>query len=184
MIPAYRIAGARRHDLHRIAAIERAAGELLRGHAPDAVLNETTSEHELRIAQRQGRLWVVLAGDTPVGFAHVEVIETDSAHLVEIDISPDHGRRGLGAQLVMEVLKWAAEHDYRAVTLTTFRDVPWNMPFYKRLGFEEIPRAALSPALTAVLEDEARRGLDPARRVAMRWLTPSYLVEGSPPDAR
>jgi hypothetical protein len=67
------------------------------------------------------------------------------------------------------VCRWAEERGYLAVTLTTFRDVPWNMPFYARLGFEEIPAATLTPALRSVLEDEARRGLDPARRVAMRW---------------
>ncbi len=47
--------------------------------------------------------------------------------------------------------------------LTTFRDVPWNMPFYARLGFDEVAPNELTPALRAVLADEARRGLDPAR---------------------
>jgi hypothetical protein len=42
------------------------------------------------------------------------------------------------------------------------------MPFYARLGFELIPPAELSSVLRAVVEDETRRGLDPARRVAMR----------------
>ena len=168
-MPFYRITGARPRDLHLIGAIELAAAKLLRGHAPDAVLNESTSERDLRRADSQGRLWVALACDTPVGFAHVAVIEPDAAHLEEIDVHPDHGRRGLGTRLVAEVCKWAEERRYSAVTLTTFRDVPWNMPFYARLGFEEVPAAALSPALRSVLQDEARRGLDPVRRVAMRW---------------
>ena len=55
------------------------------------------------------------------------------------------------------------------VTLTTFRDVPWNMPFYARLGFTVISAAQLSPALRARVQDEARRGLDPLTRVAMRF---------------
>jgi hypothetical protein len=42
------------------------------------------------------------------------------------------------------------------------------MPFYRKLGFEVIPRDKLSPALRAVNDDEARRGLDAARRVVMR----------------
>jgi hypothetical protein len=67
------------------------------------------------------------------------------------------------------VLRWAQRRGHLAVTLTTFRDVPWNMRFYARLGFEEIQAATLSPTLRAVLEDEVRRGLDPVRRVAMRW---------------
>ena len=48
------------------------------------------------------------------------------------------------------------------------RDVPWNMPFYARLGFGIVPRMQLSAALSAIVEDETRRGLDPARRVVMR----------------
>jgi hypothetical protein len=43
------------------------------------------------------------------------------------------------------------------------------MPFYARLGFEEVPADALSPALQAVRRDETRRGLDPSRRVVMRY---------------
>jgi GNAT superfamily N-acetyltransferase len=168
-MPLYRIVGARPRDLHRLGAIELAAAMLLRGHAPDTVLNEVTGEQELKEAQRQGRLWVALAGDTPVGFAHVEVLEPNAAHLLEIDVHPDHGRRGLGRRLVAEVCRWAEVGGYPAVTLTTFRDVPWNMPFYARLGFEEIPTATLTPALKSVFQDETRRGLDPARRVAMRW---------------
>jgi hypothetical protein len=42
------------------------------------------------------------------------------------------------------------------------------MPFYARLGFEEIPPEELTPALLSVVDDETRRGLDPSRRVAMR----------------
>jgi hypothetical protein len=42
------------------------------------------------------------------------------------------------------------------------------MPFYARLGFEEIPRSELGAALRSIVRDETRRGLDPARRVAMR----------------
>ncbi len=81
---------------------------------------------------------------------------------------PDHGRRGVGARLVSAVCEWAARERYAWVTLTTFRDVPWNRPFYERLGFRVIPSAEASPALSSILQDEAQRGLDPARRVAMR----------------
>jgi len=38
-----------------------------------------------------------------------------------------------------------------------------------QLGFEVIPGAELSSVLHWVLEEEARRGLDPSRRVAMRY---------------
>ena len=68
----------------------------------------------------------------------------------------------------MAVCTWAESKGYQAVTLTTFRDVPFNMPFYARLGFHVIVPEEFSPALRSVIEDETRRGLDPRRRVAMR----------------
>jgi predicted N-acetyltransferase YhbS len=138
------------------------------GHAPESVLNETTSLDLLEQAQREDRLWVALADDVPVGFAHVEVIERDAIHLEEIDVHPDHGRRGLGAKLIRHVCEWAAGNGYGGVTLTTFRDVPWNLPFYSRLGFLIVPPEQVSASLQAIVEDETRRGLDPSRRVVMK----------------
>jgi GNAT superfamily N-acetyltransferase len=164
----YTITAARPEDLPQLAAIERAAARLLAGHAPPSVLAETTSDAALKAAQRLGHLWVVLADDRPVGFAHVVQLEPEAIHLEEVDVHPEHGRRGLGARLVRAVCGWAVSAGYRAVTLMTFRDVPFNMPFYARLGFAEIPAEDIGPALRAVIEDETRRGVDPLRRVAMR----------------
>jgi putative acetyltransferase len=166
--PAYTITQARPSDLSRLATIELAAARLLAGHAPESVLTETTGDEVWKAAHAHGHLWVALAEDVPVGFAHVEVLEPAVAHLEEIDVHPEHGRRGLGRKLVMAVCAWAGAKGYQAVTLTTFRDVPFNMPFYARLGFELIPPEEISSVLRAVVEDETRRGLDPARRVAMR----------------
>ena len=168
-LPDYHVMLARPRDLPLLASIELAAARLLVGHAPASVLGETTSQFELRKARRAGRLWVVLAGDEPVGFAHVVVHESGVAHLEEVDVHPDHGRRGLGRRLVQTVCAWATSHGFDAVTLTTFRDPPWNMPFYAQLGFQPVAPDALSGAMLTVVGDEMRRGLDPARRVVMRY---------------
>jgi putative acetyltransferase len=176
----YTIVPARPADVPLLPAIELAAAWLLAAHAPASVLAEQTDEGVLRRAQREGRLWVALARNRPVGFAHVEQLEPGVAHLEELDVHPAHGRRGLGRRLVNAVCRWAAEEGHRSVTLTTFRDVPWNKPFYARLGFEELPRNALSPALRAVVDDETRRGLDPSKRVVMRRRSSRALV--TPPS--
>ena len=164
----YTITAARDRDLDELPAIELAAARLLTGHAPESVLNETTSQDVLEKARRAGHLWVALADDAPVGFAHVVEIEPHAVHLEEIDVRPEHGRRGLGTRLVMHVCQWAAAAGYESVSLTTFRDIPWNMPFYARLGFSAVPDSKLTPALRGVLDDESRRGLDSSRRVVMR----------------
>lgn len=164
----YRIRMARPEDLPLLPAIELAAARLLAGSAPESVLTETTSEADLEDAQSHGHLWVALADDRPVGFAHLEVLEPGVVHLKEIDVHPEHGRRGLGRRLVMAVCDWATTAGYQSITLTTFRDVPFNMPFYERLGFEAIPPGEISLALRSIIDDETRRGLDPIRRVGMR----------------
>ena len=50
--PRYSITTARPQDLARLPAIELAAARLLAGHAPESVLNETTSPVVLKKAQR------------------------------------------------------------------------------------------------------------------------------------
>ena len=67
-IATYRITTARLEDLSQLSAIELAAARLLEGHAPESVLNETTSLDVLNHARHDERLWVALADDVPVGF--------------------------------------------------------------------------------------------------------------------
>jgi GNAT superfamily N-acetyltransferase len=176
-MPHYRVALARQTDLALLPAIELAAAQLLVGHAPESVLAEATSIADLNCARSEGHLWVATADDRPVGFALVKIVEPTTAHLHELDVHPDFGRRGLGRRLVEAVCDWAVRARFESVTLSTFRDVAWNMPFYARLGFEVVPRTTLSPALADIVDDEARRGLDTHRRVVMRRV---LAVERSP----
>jgi len=166
--PHYAIVAARPQDVAALAAIELAAAVHLRGHAPDSVLTEAFDEAEFREAQVQGRLWVALDADNPVGFALVELLASDLPHLEEVDVHPSHGRRGVGEHLVRAVCEWAARSGYAQVTLTTYRDLPWNMPFYARLGFAEVPVEQRRPEVEAVFRAETARGFDPQRRLVMK----------------
>ena len=103
----YQIARARPEDLSLLPAIELAAAQLLRGHAPESVLNESTDCDTFADAARQGRLWVALAGDAPVGFALVKMLAGNLPHLDEVDVEPSHSRRGLGTALVRAACDWA-----------------------------------------------------------------------------
>ena len=180
----YRILPARLDDLPLLAGIELAAARLLAGWAPERVLLETTSLDELRLAHAGGCLWVALANDAPVGFAHVKLLEPGVAHLDEIDVDPMHGRRGVGTRLVAAVSDWADAMHFDSITLSTFRDVPWNRPFYERCGFSVIVPAEWSPALRRVVERETDRGLDPARRVVMRRRCARGTITSPAPQLR
>jgi len=158
---------ARPRDVPSLPAIERAAARLLEGLVPASVMDETTDVEELAAAQAAGRLWVALVDDAPVGFAHVVLRDDGVPHLEEIDVHPAYGRRGLGAGLVRAVCEWAAAGGHREITLTTFRDVAWNAPFYARLGFVIVDRDDWPPAIAAIVDGETARGLDPATRVVM-----------------
>lgn len=109
---------------------------------------------------------IFVVGVPPVGFARVDEVD-GLAHLEELDVLPGHMRHGLGGALVEHACAWAAGRGYRAITLCTFRDVPWNGPFYARHGFREIDD--LTPGLLALREKEAARGLDAVGpRIVMR----------------
>jgi GNAT superfamily N-acetyltransferase len=97
------------------------------------------------------------------------MLADDLPHLDELDVDPSHGRRGLGTALVRTVCDWAAASGYSGLTLTTFRGVPWNLPFYARLGFTEVPVDGARPELAAVVSAEAARGLTPETRAVMRY---------------
>lgn len=71
-----------------------------------------------------------------------------------------------GSSTVDQVVAWSAEKGLPSVTLTTFRDVPWNAPYYERLGFTVVE--SLSSALQVLIDDQATWGLDPSLRVVMR----------------
>jgi GNAT superfamily N-acetyltransferase len=169
----YSIRLARPCDLAALPAIERAAAELFHDFAPEAIDSDVTSEQEFAHAQASSQLWVALCDDAAVGFALVDLMPSGLPHLEEIDVHPRHGRQGLGTALVRTVCRWVEESGHPSLTLTTFRGVRWNMPFYARMGFEAVPAEALSDEMIALVMDEATRGLAPEKRVVMRYFAKS-----------
>ncbi|MDT4914865.1 MAG: hypothetical protein QOC66_3993 [Pseudonocardiales bacterium] len=109
---------------------------------------------------------VFVAGRPPIGFVQVDEVD-GLAHISEVAVIPRWMRRGIGTRLLERACEWAARHDYPAVTLTTYADVPWNGPYYAARGFVEVPEPP--PALAALRERERELGLDDAgRRIVMR----------------
>jgi GNAT superfamily N-acetyltransferase len=155
-------------DLPALAGIERAAARLFPPEDLAPALAETTvPAATLEEARASGRLFVARLGDRPVGFL-VACLLDGEPFIIELDVLPEHHRRGLGSALVRAIVGWAGARGLRGVTLTTFRHLPFNAPFYAKLGFVELPPAEQGPQLRARLAEEAEQGLDPAKRVAMR----------------
>ncbi|XVS62368.1 GNAT family N-acetyltransferase [Actinosynnema sp. CA-299493] len=154
---------ARPDELPLLPPIERASGEPFRDFGMPEIADDDPTPVSALV-----RLHVWVAADPrPVAWVAVEVSAEDrAAHVEQVCVHPDHARRGIGAALLDHVGRWAATRGLEALTLTTFRDIPWNAPYYRRLGFHEV--VDLSPGLSAVVAAEAARGLDPATRVCLR----------------
>lgn len=162
-------------ELPLLQRIEREASSRFRGLGLlDHLLDHSLALGELSQHQRAGRIWVAVdPDDRPVGFAVANVLD-GGAHLEELDVVPQAGRQGIGTRLLETVCAWAAAHGFSRLTLSTFREVPWNEPFYRRAGFETLDLDALPPALRAVRAREAQLGIAMDRRVIMaRPLTPA-----------
>jgi hypothetical protein len=74
----------------------------------------------------------------------------------------------VGRALLEHVAVRAAGAGVPALTLTTFAEVPWNAPYYRRCGFHVVEESRWTPGLRAIREREAEHGLDRWPRVAMR----------------
>jgi GNAT superfamily N-acetyltransferase/VanZ family protein len=169
MQAGYRLRAAQERDLPALPGIEaRAASLFLDYGIPAEELDDTRSPSELAEALAARQLWVAVdAADRPVGFALVAMVGA-ALHLEEIDVDPEHGRRGIGSALLERVCAEARRSGRDHVTLTTYAHVPWNAPFYERHGFRVLARGELDPPLRDVVDAEARRIPAPERRVAMR----------------
>jgi GNAT superfamily N-acetyltransferase len=105
--------------------------------------------------------------DRPVAYLLVEVIDA-AAHIEWVSVHPESARRGRGEMLIEAAAGWAKQRGLEALTLTTYRDVPWNRPYYERLGFRIVGEGQMTAGLIALRAREVARGLDRWPRVAMR----------------
>ena len=172
MTASWHLRLARPEDADDWPAIERAAGQLFRD-VPDLAgidFDHTWQTDDLRRLIRKGHCLTAHIDGRSIGFIATQPFQRE-LHVWELSVHPDAQQRGIGAGLMRACLIDAANAGFRAVTLTTFRDVPWNGPFYARLGFAEVNDPASHPRLAEMPSNEAASGLPAERRCAMiRWL--------------
>ncbi len=163
------IRAPRRDELAALVEIERAAGAMFAAVGmPEIARDDPGSPEELEPYRAGGRAWVALDGDDrPVAYLVSDVVD-GCAHIEQVSVSPECAGRRLGAALIDHLASVAAAEGLAALTLTTFRDVPWNAPYYERLGFEVLAPGEQGPELAELVAEEARRIPGDAPRVAMR----------------
>ena len=157
-------------DADALPDIERSAARLFAQDPELAWLVDAAvisgPEHRQHIATSP--VWVVEAADGGiVGFLSAAV-EGRQLHVQELSVGRSAQGQGLGRRLLQAAIEHARDQGLLAVTLTTFRELPWNEPFYRRCGFATLAAQQIDPHLQQRLDAEAAHGLPRHRRCAMR----------------
>ncbi|GFF39777.1 acetyltransferase PA2271 [Aspergillus lentulus] len=156
-------------DIPQLNTIETSAAQLFRTVnlawiADSPPLDPVT----LRSMIAQQNVWVAVTADnTAVGFIAVQGLD-GMLYIAEMDVHEDWQRRGIARMLLKEVEGQAREGGYEYVSLTTYRDLRFNGPFYARMGFEEVDVDIAGEGHARELEEQARGGHDRDRRCVMR----------------
>ncbi|MBN3834048.1 GNAT family N-acetyltransferase [Burkholderia sp. Ac-20344] len=161
---------ATREDAAAMAAVEVAAAQRFRAigmtHIAEA---EPTDTAAVRVRIDGGRAYVAVdAQGTCVGFAFYRLLDAQRLYLEELDVAPSHAGQRIGARLIEQVTARAAQEGIAEVVLSTFRDAPWNAPYYARLGFSIVDDGTLDDTLRAIRAHHVALGIDETQRVFMR----------------
>lgn len=157
---------ARADEIDRVRDIERiSATRFLGTYRAELADDEPTDAATLAARIGADGLLVATDADAPVAFVMFRLVE-GCAYIEQIDVLPSHARRGVGAGLLDAVADLARARGWPALTLSTFKDVPFNAPYYARLGFAEVE--VLTPGMLEIRAEHEARGLDETARVFMR----------------
>lgn len=149
--------------------IERSAGKAflavpgLEWIASDEVM--TARAHQIFIDE--DTVWVATLDDRCIGFVTTAIYD-DALHILELAVADGHQGHGIGRRLMDRARQYAADNGFRALTLTTFRDLAFNEGFYHKLGYQTLEETEIPKRLAMILQLEIEKGLPGDRRCAMR----------------
>ncbi|MFE1593944.1 GNAT family N-acetyltransferase [Nocardia sp. NPDC058705] len=160
---------ARAEEIAALQEIERRAGAPFAEVGMRAVAeDEPPSREVLGGFVSDGRAWVWPdENGRPVAYLVLGLVD-GQAHIEQVSVDPAHAGARIGKRLIDHAVGWAKGNGLREITLTTFTQVPWNGPYYERLGFTYIPPADEPRGLRAIRADEIAHGLDEWPRACMR----------------
>ncbi|MGW1976422.1 GNAT family N-acetyltransferase [Streptomyces sp. NPDC001889] len=156
-------------ELPRLQDIERAAGEPFRGLGMGEIADDDPPGLDVLERYRAAQSAWAAVGDDGVVVGYLLHEEIDgAAHIEQVSVHPAAARRGVGRALIEHLAARASADRTAGITLTTFAEVPWNAPYYTRLGFRTLGEDELTEGLREVRRVEKRLGLDRWPRVCMR----------------
>ncbi|KAL9621647.1 MAG: hypothetical protein Q9160_003899 [Pyrenula sp. 1 TL-2023] len=155
-------------DVFQLPRLEIVGGDIFRTVGMVAIADDAPPALALfQASQETGHIWVATtqtSASSPddvqkiVGYVEIHLLQLaegqpQSAHIQQVTVSPEFAGQRIGARLVQHVEAWAMEQRFENISLTTFRDVPWNAPYYQRLGFSVVGDEELLEAKNAALKD-------------------------------
>jgi len=162
-----RIRSATAADLDTLAILEVRAGQVFHSVGMSEVADDVPDQEALRRGQEQGLIWVAEVAGEIAGYIVATVLD-GNAHIGQVSVAPAYARQRIGRLLISHVEDWGMRHSRPATTLTTFRDVPWNAPYYATLGYRELTGSEIGSEVSAEMNHEASLpGIDASRRCAM-----------------
>ena len=159
---------ARVDDAESFALVEADAATLLHeypGLAGIPVPPAETAGH-YRSVIAKGHCLTAVEKDETAGFAAAGRVRRE-LHLHELSVRRQSQRRTIGGTLLRALMIDARNCGLQAVTLNTFRDIPWNAPFYARHGFVEVENFEGREHLSQSLEAAVAIGIPRESRIAM-----------------
>lgn len=165
----FSIRPARLSDIRLLGEVERSAAQIFRSANLHSLADGPTVDTEFLAAMaRSQHLWLAVnRNDEPIGFVGGENIESNF-HLVEISVAQPYQGRGVGKILMGQMIEEVRRMGYKAITLTTYRNLPWNGPWYARMGFNEVRIVDMPPEYWKVWQIETQHGFNMSTRCLMR----------------
>ena len=161
-----RIRLAQSSDIPHLESIEISAGKAFIGSSVGPLPSNTFDSALFAKICADKNLWIAVNDQNlPVGFLACYPLD-GFLYVHEVSVSQEYQGHGIGRTLMHKIEDYAREQGYPYIGLTTFRDIRWNGPFYKSLGYREIA-PDLYTGLYKKYQNEIKSGLDAAARCVM-----------------
>ncbi len=157
-------------DFQHLPAVEDAAGDVYLdiGYDDIAAMPATPATEYPPIFENGG--WVLVAvTDTGqiIGYCANEK-NSDVLYVKELSVHKDFAKQGIGTKLLNKTIEEAIARHFKSIFLLTFKDVPFNAPYYARFGFQIVEDLAAYPDIKKRASSEKNTPLWKYGRVAMK----------------
>ncbi|UTW55276.1 GNAT family N-acetyltransferase [Kordiimonas sp. SCSIO 12610] len=154
-------------DIPRIIEIEQHGGRKFSDIGMEWVTERPSSNsRDITEGINAKSIFVAVNDHTLAGFIHLGMVD-NHGHIFEVSVDYELQGKGVGKLLMNSAEEWAKHHNFNAISLTTFKHVAFNGPWYQSLGYIETDPDDKLPELKAIIDSERTSDLNKSERIAM-----------------